>query len=521
VLKLACGQKTKTMLSRLFFLSFMVMAMLVLCEQQQQQQQQQQEQHLQHEQQQLEQPTTLPTPSWREMLNALWGGKQAQVQKQFQEFPSSWREFVDLSGQRVNNAKQSLAEMRAELSVWREKLNDQTLEYSTRLRQRIDEALSLRASKEAGSNFTVLHVADSLLTLPRLHKIMRAQDAIEAAGNRYVCVYWIPYSRPWPDVVQKDVKVLSDLLHEQNLLVVDEQQLAEASGSSSSSSSNSSQYMLVNERLAAEWLRSNQQRQQQVEGFDDYYWLLHVDVDWIGSLPLTLQYLSVLDADSHLLGTSCVLHEEERGGSRSRSSISIGGGAKVDGNDDGDSVISLITSPRRDRVRVVCAPEIKRLSRHLAEKILDEPSIVSDELGGVNVFNDEFSELLDFSANENNNNNENNKQGGLQDRGEALFARDFYPFTPPLQGKDELEEKKTGCNQDDKDSTCVSSSGRLDLDNAPTATTTSSSSSSSNTLFTTQQEYDESKIAFDAALEAGPGGYMFPQLPGKLYRKVA
>lgn len=231
---------------------------------------------------------------------------------------AAWRNFADNLDKRLNE-------------LWTATTN------TSRIKHRVSTAFAaLMNGTVSGIEspkvpFTMLHYTDEL-TLERLYRLLRAEQQARLAGYGYKVIYWIPHNEPWPKQCNNDLNLLKDLLAEKDsLYVVDLSTLNDTFPHLMSTLSHvekaeikkyfQGEYLGSIYHKIIETARNASDQQQQQDASDsnlesdksvvnknqnkkkekkmkmkkkenlmtkELFWLVHIDISWIGNLPKTL-----------------------------------------------------------------------------------------------------------------------------------------------------------------------------------------------------------------------------------------
>mmetsp|Transcript_31025 Transcript_31025/g.29631 ORF Transcript_31025/g.29631 Transcript_31025/m.29631 type:complete len:444 (-) Transcript_31025:117-1448(-) len=131
---------------------------------------------------------------------------------------------------------------------------------------------------------TILHIVDAL-SIKRLYRIVSASSQLTKC--KHIVLYWIPGKGRSRTALQ-DIATLNALLPAETIRVIDFQHFHDSEQAYMSNNCSRSELHTL---LAAEYHRM-ESNTDNTKGTNLLYWLLDIDVDWIGDISLILNKLS-------------------------------------------------------------------------------------------------------------------------------------------------------------------------------------------------------------------------------------
>lgn len=215
--------------------------------------------------------------TWREMIEAI-----SNVTKILQQSMESTSRELDVVMQSWHARNLQLFEQMKQSSeqsnvAWKEAFERQAALFKTRVDRALKQVSSFTA-EDPKDRYILVHHTDEI-TLPRLYRILRAKEQVEALGHRYVLLQRF---RGDDSDNQEEEKRRRGLLVVQALMP----QHSSSSSLELGGGGRGDPDDIVG--LVREWLRtSNSSAEKEFE----HIWAVSLDLDWLGSLPRALAQL--------------------------------------------------------------------------------------------------------------------------------------------------------------------------------------------------------------------------------------
>jgi hypothetical protein len=215
--------------------------------------------------------------TWREMIEAI-----SNVTKILQQSMESTSRELDVVMQSWHARNLQLFEKMKQTSeqsnvAWKDAFERQAALFKTRVDSALKQVSSF-AADDPKDRFILLHHTDEI-TLPRLYRILRAKEQVEALGHRYVLLHRF---RGDDADGQEEEKRRRGLLVVQALMP----QISSSSPLELGGGGRGDPSDVIG--LVREWLRSSNST---AELEFEHIWAVSLDLDWLGSLPRALVQL--------------------------------------------------------------------------------------------------------------------------------------------------------------------------------------------------------------------------------------